>query len=100
MKSSFLAFLANFIKNFAFKSYSTLKMLIFGNQDNFHIILSYYVEGHFETIGLANSLLYVLEESRELKALVCWVIFSSIGFEKCKKKFPFLFSFEPPLWIY
>ena len=50
MKSSFLAFLANFIKNFAFKSYSTLKMLILGTQDNFHIILSYYVEGHFEII--------------------------------------------------
>ena len=50
--------------------------------------------------GLANSLLYVLEESRQLEALVSWVSFRSIGFEKCKKKFPFLVSFDPPLWIY
>ena len=93
-------------------------MLILGAQDNFHIILSYYVEGHLkknsnqnfmssidfqaseiltnfgniycvsssETIfgrynslelpglGLYNSLLYVLEESKELRALISWVL--------------------------
>ena len=33
---------------FAFKIHGTLKMLILGAHDNFHIILSYYVEGHLK----------------------------------------------------
>ena len=47
MKSCFLAFLADFI-NFAFKTHGTLKMLILGAQDHFHIVLSYYGEGHLK----------------------------------------------------
>ena len=39
VKSSFLAFLADFFLSFAFKPYGTLKMLILGAQDNFHIEL-------------------------------------------------------------
>ena len=102
--------------NFAFKTHGTLKMLILGAQDNSHIILSYYVEGHLKKnsnlnfmssidfqaskisiflgsntvkqvlkpfsdrynslelpgFRLYNSLLYVLEESRELRALISW----------------------------
>ena len=49
IKSSFLAFFADFFFfffNFALKTYGTLKILILGAQDSFHIILSYYVEGH------------------------------------------------------
>ena len=32
----------------AFKTHGTLKILILGAQDNFHIILSYCVEGHLK----------------------------------------------------
>ena len=50
---------------------------------------------------LSNSPLYVLEESRELRALVSWVGFRSTGIQNCNKKnchhFFFFFHFEPPL---
>ena len=46
LKFSFLAFLANFLKNFALKSYCTLKMFLLSAQNNFYFILSSYVEGH------------------------------------------------------
>ena len=36
--------------------------------------------------ALSNSLLYVLEESRELRALVSWVGFRSTGIQNCNKK--------------
>ena len=38
--------------NFAFKIHGTLKMLILGAQDNFRIILSYYVEGHLKKMQI------------------------------------------------
>ena len=89
-------------------------MLILDAQDNFHIILSYCVEGHLKKslnfmssidfqaskiwmlfvknrcflkpfsgrnnslelpgFGISNSLLYVLEESIELRTLISWVL--------------------------
>ena len=48
--------------------------------------------------ALCNSLLYVLEESRELRALVSWVGFRSTDIQNCNKKncHHFFFNFEPP----
>ena len=51
---------------------------------------------------LSNSPLYVLEESRELRALVSWVGFRSTDIQNCNNKklppfFFFFFHFEPPL---
>ena len=61
-----------------------------------------YCVASFETIfwnnslelpgfGISNSLLCVLEESRELTALVRWVGLRSIGIQECKKNLPYFF---------
>ena len=44
----FLVFLANFFKNFALKTYCTLKMVLSSAQNNYYVIMSSYVEGHVE----------------------------------------------------
>ena len=46
VKFSFLAFLADFFKNFAPKTYGTLKIFLLSAQNNFYITLGLYVEGH------------------------------------------------------
>ena len=49
--------------NFAFKIHGTLKMLILGAQDNFRIILSYYVEGHLKKMQIWISCLPLISKS-------------------------------------
>ena len=51
-------------------------------------------------LGFFNSLSYGLEESRELRALIRWVL-GVIGIQKRKKILPIFFCiFEPLSWIY
>ena len=66
-------FLEIIFKNFAFKTYDTLKMLILGVQDNFHIILSYYVEGHLKKDSGPNFM-----SSKDFQASEIWMFFGRV----------------------
>ena len=54
VKFSFLAFQADFFKNFVLKTYGTFKMFLLRACNNFHIILSPYVEGHMQKNSSLN----------------------------------------------
>ena len=53
-KIQFFSLFASSFLNFAFKTDGTLKVLILGAQDSFHIILSYYVGGHLKKTSNLN----------------------------------------------
>ena len=64
-KIQFFSLFGWFFLNFAFKTHGTLKMLILGAQDNFHFILSYYVEGHLKKIQIWISFFPMISRPRK-----------------------------------